>query len=358
MEYLRSMERAYKAYSSISIYDKNGIKIGDTRNILLGLNESQTTFFKEAIQGKIYYDTLPSFSQSLNQYVIHFAAPVYNENKEFENVVVTRLPINKINDIFKEIELPEDQLNSNVNRIKLDLVSENGTVIYSNYDRKSILQTKPEFQELISKNNIQNNSSIVNSNMVETRIDDKEIIVNVPQGEGHLDYKGSGWFLILRENTDFVFGNLQKTVNQFLIVSGIILIISISLILFIARTISLPISKLMHKVIEVGKGNYDYKIDINSSDEIGELASNFESMRQNVNKVNQNLNTIVKERTIELEKANEELKLKEDHLEKLNDELVTADKAKEEFMSMVSHELKTPLVPARGYIELLLRQKK
>jgi signal transduction histidine kinase len=27
-------------------------------------------------------------------------------------------------------------------------------------------------------------------------------------------------------------------------------------------------------------------------------------------------------------------------------------------MSMVSHELKTPLVPARGYIELLLRQKK
>ena len=35
-----------------------------------------------------------------------------------------------------------------------------------------------------------------------------------------------------------------------------------------------------------------------------------------------------------------------------------ADVAKEEFMSMISHELKTPLVPARGYLEMLLRQKK
>ena len=41
MDYLRSMERAVKAYTSISIYNKNGIKIGDTRNILIGANDSQ-----------------------------------------------------------------------------------------------------------------------------------------------------------------------------------------------------------------------------------------------------------------------------------------------------------------------------
>src|SRR6059058_5722122 len=35
-----------------------------------------------------------------------------------------------------------------------------------------------------------------------------------------------------------------------------------------------------------------------------------------------------------------------------------ADVAKEEFMSMFNHELKTPLVPAKGYLEMLLLQKK
>ncbi len=358
MEYLRSMERSFKTYSSISLYDKEGIKIGDTRNILLGENESDKSFFKEAIKGKIHYDTVPTLSESLNQYVIHFAAPLYNESEEIEGVVVTRQPVNKINDIFKEINLEDKEIDSGSSNLKLDLISKNGTVIYSNHDRKSILQEIPGFQEMIGNNDRQNNMSMLNPASAETRINSDEIIVSVPQGKGHLDYKGSDWFLILRENTDIVFGNLQKTADQFLIVSGIMFVISIILILFIARTISLPLSKLMRKVIEIGKGNYDSRIDIKSSDEVGELASNFESMRQSVNQVNQNLNNMVMERTLELEKANEELRLNDEYLEKINNELVSADKAKEEFMSMVSHELKTPLVPARGYVELLLRQKK
>jgi signal transduction histidine kinase len=111
-------------------------------------------------------------------------------------------------------------------------------------------------------------------------------------------------------------------------------------------------------VIELGKGNYDSKIEISSSDEIGKLAANFELMRNEINKINKNLNKIVKERTLELEKANEDLKLKEENLQKLNNELINVDVEKEEFMSMISHELKTPLVHARGYLEMLLRQKR
>ncbi|MGN6624111.1 MAG: HAMP domain-containing sensor histidine kinase, partial [Candidatus Nitrosocosmicus sp.] len=140
--------------------------------------------------------------------------------------------------------------------------------------------------------------------------------------------------------------------------STIIIIISIIIILLIARNISSPISKLMKKVIELGKGDYYSKIEIISSDEIGELARQFDLMRQELNKVNSNLNKLVEERTSELKNANEVLKSKEDNLRKLNKELINADLAKEEFMSMVSHELKTPLVPARGYLEIMLRQKK
>jgi signal transduction histidine kinase len=238
--------------------------------------------------------------------------------------------------------------------IKLDLISANGTVIYSSHDRGSILKVLPNFQELIS----QNNSSLFNSTAPQIQVNDFEILVSVPQGSGHLDYTGSGWFLLLRENTDIVFGNLQRTVDQFLVISGIILTISIVLILFIARTISLPLSKLTDLVIRIGKGNYDSKIDIKSSDEVGELATNFEIMRQNVHDVNRSLNKIVDDRTRELQEANEELRQNDEYLANVNKELRLADKAKEEFMSMVSHELKTPLVPARGYIELLLRQKK
>ncbi|GEM_PF-1468522 len=55
-----------------------------------------------------------------------------------------------------------------------------------------------------------------------------------------------------------------------------------------------------------------------------------------------------------LDKANLELKRKEEELEKANEELMKIDKLKDEFTSMVAHELKTPLVPIRGYCELFL----
>lgn len=44
-------------------------------------------------------------------------------------------------------------------------------------------------------------------------------------------------------------------------------------------------------------------------------------------------------------------------LEKANKELLEIDKAKEEFSAMVSHELKTPLTPIKGYCEMLLNPR-
>ena len=107
--------------------------------------------------------------------------------------------------------------------------------------------------------------------------------------------------------------------------------------------------------MEVSKGNYNTKVHTKHSNELGQLASSFESMRQNVNTVNNNLNNLVTERTRDLQRVNDELQFKEQELEKANEELKVADRGKEEFMSMVSHELKTPLTPMKLYSQMMLR---
>ena len=53
IDYLRDYETKTQMYTSSALYDLNGIKIGDTRNVKLGLDESDHTFFIEALQGKI-----------------------------------------------------------------------------------------------------------------------------------------------------------------------------------------------------------------------------------------------------------------------------------------------------------------
>jgi two-component system sensor histidine kinase VicK len=53
----------------------------------------------------------------------------------------------------------------------------------------------------------------------------------------------------------------------------------------------------------------------------------------------------------------ERLKESNEKLEKANEQLLATERAKEEFISMISHELKTPLVPLKGFAQMLLRPK-
>jgi signal transduction histidine kinase len=374
VDYLRDMERTYKTYASMSIYATNGTKIGDTRNVLVGINESAKPFFMNAIKGEIYYDRIPVMSQSLKQYVIHFSAPLYDAEGKISGVVVTRFPINKLHEVFNipnqdRMERQEASENNNGNGMEIDLVSSNGLVLYSNYDRKSILNRNLSetsfFQELKQQGSEGGLTSISGQ---------EPIFIGLGQGGGYLDYKGSDWFLILTENSQEIFAGLYALITQYIVISAVILIAAVLIIFVLAARISRPITQLRRAATEVSNGRYDIPIIVTGknkrnngnksmdvgksnqgSDEIGELASTLEVMRQNVYNVNSNLNALVVNRTKQLETANEVLKAKEIQLVDANKNLVMADRAKEEFMSMISHELKSPLAPMKLYTEMLLK---
>jgi signal transduction histidine kinase len=58
-----------------------------------------------------------------------------------------------------------------------------------------------------------------------------------------------------------------------------------------------------------------------------------------------------------LEELNQEYSEKEKALKETNMELIETENKKEEFISMVAHELRTPLVPIKGYAEMLLKDE-
>ena len=107
----------------------------------------------------------------------------------------------------------------------------------------------------------------------------------------------------------------------FLPVFTIIIIISY----FLSSGMIAPIKKLMKGVESIGRGNLDYRIEVKSKDELGQLASAFNQMtkdlkdsRKKLEEYSKQLEKQVAERTDELEISKKKMESKVDELEKFS----------------------------------------
>jgi signal transduction histidine kinase len=106
---------------------------------------------------------------------------------------------------------------------------------------------------------------------------------------------------------------------QFLIVADIVVFVAV---VWSIRRSLYPLEALIKVMGRVKEGFYGEKISYSSNDEIGTLAETFNSMSATIQK-------------------------KEEEAKKV-------EIAKDEFLAMITHELKTPLVPIQGYSDILL----
>ena len=175
---------------------------------------------------------------------------------------------------------------------------------------------------------------------------------------------GNSYYLILREEGSELHYNVYGRVlnNGFLIevislvspiaqsemaartftalLSVIGLILSLIVVLLFAGRFTKPLEELNKITGEIANLNFNHKCKTDRNDEIGELANN-------INHLSNSLDSAL----TQLEKQNKELLSDIDKERKL-------DIIRKEFISSVSHELKTPISIIKGYAEGLLTLEK
>ncbi len=122
--------------------------------------------------------------------------------------------------------------------------------------------------------------------------------------------------------------------NKFLAYVGIgVAIIGIIVMLIVSKSFSKPILELAHIADRMSKLDFDAKYNVTTSDEIGQLG-------ESINILSDKLKTTIGE----LKTANNELT-------KDIENKIQIDEMRKEFLSNVSHELKTPIALIQGYAE-------
>jgi len=113
----------------------------------------------------------------------------------------------------------------------------------------------------------------------------------------------------------------QQSITQVLIGVDIAVFI---LVLWVVRQSLSPLELITRGLSKVKEGVYGEKIDYTGTDEVGQLVNTFNIMS--------------------------------DTIKEKEEEAKRTDIAKDEFLAMITHELKTPLVPIQGYADLLLSE--
>jgi two-component system OmpR family sensor kinase len=172
--------------------------------------------------------------------------------------------------------------------------------------------------------------------------------------------------------------SLSPLTNRMIKMRRDIILISLGLIgvgiLFtfvLTRILLQPIEKLVTATERVAKGELAQTVDIQSRDEIGDLAKAFNQMTLQFKKSRDDLEKKVDERTRLFEETLEELnqtktsaqKILKDlestkkELDMVNRKLKEVDVTKLIFIGIASHELKTPLTIIKANIDFILSEK-
>jgi len=134
--------------------------------------------------------------------------------------------------------------------------------------------------------------------------------------------------------------------------------LTISLIIYIVLTYFLkPLRSLYEASINVVRKNFDCYVPVLTNDEIGKISEQFNIMVKELKSFYKGLEKRVKESTSELHMSNKELQEQTKKLMKLNLQLKEIDEKKSEFVSVVAHDLRTPLTSILGFAETIMKKE-
>lgn len=207
------------------------------------------------------------------------------------------------------------------------VVSDGFSKIYTTTNEKGMM-----FDSLNSMTKLMTNPGFLRgerSYIVEEHQDDR-------MKTGYYDltgYLGNGYMIVIRTSMDAINNSAEFTNRTFLYFSISIMLVAAVVISAISWYFTKPIHDMAIVARRMSNLDFNARVKVKSRDEIGELGDSMNRL------------------SVKLESTISELKTANNELHHDIENKIQVDEMRKEFLSHVSHELKTPIALIQGYAE-------
>ena len=155
------------------------------------------------------------------------------------------------------------------------------------------------------------------------------------------------WGLVVKMDVAEAYAPVAALRQLLFLLEATLLVVGVVASFLLARRFTQPILRLADSAAVVAGGNLQTRVDVESSDEIGQLAVAFNHMTLELANSHATLEHRIEQRTRELARTNVEL-------QEAQGVALAANRAKSEFLANMSHEIRTPMNAIIGMTELVL----
>ena len=198
--------------------------------------------------------------------IIHFSTPIHDTSGQFRGILTSS--------VFGESVLHQ-------------LESERGEIYLTNQDGEYLLnpdKTKTFGFEKGASFNVDSDFSQVYEELEKNRSESEVGI----EGHNVVDFKkirfdrlnpDRHWLLVKTLSADEILEPVNALGKQILLVGGILMVLVVPLAIWTARSITKPVNEVVKGINSIAGGDISVPVNVNSSDEIGEMAKSYSNMQ-------------------------------------------------------------------------------
>ena len=262
----------------IMVLDSAGKVVSSVFKEEIGNDESKTVQFIEGKKGIFAGEEVGEAESESEKALISVSAPIIdNDTGKLLGVIVNSFTMNKLDEILSgEFQIQKGALSAQqgfAQTLAIHLVDK---------EKKILAHGHKETGHKVNT---------IDTLPVQKCLSDKEEIVGTYTNHFGEEVIGAsmcfpqrGWILLTEINTDEALAPVMSTTYGLAIMLVLVLIFVILDIFLIAGRIIEPIKKLHEASDIIAGGNLDYKVDIKTGDEVGQLANAFNKMTANLKK--------------------------------------------------------------------------